>query len=354
MPRAAAGPSHVRVRAAAHFWHASRSHRHRRRADHRPAARHQQPVARRAAHRDAASRSPSTRRSATTWPTTSRHSKRRSDASTSSWSPAGWGRRPTTSRAKRLPRAAGVGLVRDEASLEHIRELFASRGREMPERNAVQADFPVGATPIPKRARHGAGHRHATSSGRRRAPCPVFALPGVPAEMKPMWQRLGGAGDRGRSRRGARHSPSPHQVLRRRREPARSDAAGPHSPRPRAARRHHRERRDDHAAHHGRGRRRRRVPTRRWSRPSPIIRESLGTLVFGEEDDELEHVVATMLADQGKTLAVVELATGGLDRGLAGERRPSDCASVLDVGVVATDTTQVARLLAFSERERQP
>src|SRR5687767_4150978 len=38
-----------------------------------------------------------------------------------------------------LAQAMGVGLVRDEASLEHIRQLFASRGREMPERNAVQA-----------------------------------------------------------------------------------------------------------------------------------------------------------------------------------------------------------------------
>ena len=40
--------------------------------------------------------------------------------------------------------ATNTELVRDEASLAHIKNLFASRGREMPVRNEVQADFPVG------------------------------------------------------------------------------------------------------------------------------------------------------------------------------------------------------------------
>ena len=42
------------------------------------------------------------------------------------------------------------------------------------------------------------------------------------------------------------------------------------------------------------------------------IRECLGNLVFGEEDDELEHAVVRLLAAQGKTLATVEWGTGGL------------------------------------------
>jgi nicotinamide-nucleotide amidase len=43
---------------------------------------------------------------------------------------------------------AGVELVFHEPSFEHIRQLFAARGRAMPERNRVQALFPAGSEPI--------------------------------------------------------------------------------------------------------------------------------------------------------------------------------------------------------------
>jgi nicotinamide-nucleotide amidase len=42
------------------------------------------------------------------------------------------------------------------------------------------------------------------------------------------------------------------------------------------------------------------------------IRASLGSLVFGEEDDELQHVVLRLLAARNQTLSVVEWGTGGL------------------------------------------
>src|SRR5439155_10126706 len=42
-----------------------------------------------------------------------------------------------------------VPLVRDDAIVDHIRGLFASRGREMAESNARQADRPEGSTMIP-------------------------------------------------------------------------------------------------------------------------------------------------------------------------------------------------------------
>src|SRR5437764_4033963 len=42
-----------------------------------------------------------------------------------------------------------VGLIRDPDVVEHIRGLFASRGREMAESNARQADRPDGARIIP-------------------------------------------------------------------------------------------------------------------------------------------------------------------------------------------------------------
>src|SRR5579859_5863293 len=48
-----------------------------------------------------------------------------------------------------LARAAGVELVLDPESFERIQEMFRRRGRQMPERNRVQALFPQGAEPIP-------------------------------------------------------------------------------------------------------------------------------------------------------------------------------------------------------------
>ena len=48
-----------------------------------------------------------------------------------------------------IAHACGVDLVCDEAALDHIRTLFARRGREMPERNEVQAMFPRGSRVIP-------------------------------------------------------------------------------------------------------------------------------------------------------------------------------------------------------------
>src|ERR1700685_4049088 len=41
-----------------------------------------------------------------------------------------------------------VGLVRDESLIDAMRQVFASRGRDMPESNLRQADVPEGATPI--------------------------------------------------------------------------------------------------------------------------------------------------------------------------------------------------------------
>ena len=56
-----------------------------------------------------------------------------------------------------LAAAAGVELVEDSVSVEHIREMFANRGRVMADRNRVQALFPAGQRrlsirPAPPRA----------------------------------------------------------------------------------------------------------------------------------------------------------------------------------------------------------
>jgi nicotinamide-nucleotide amidase len=81
----------------------------------------------------------------------------------------------------------GTELVLDEAVADRIRDLFASRGRRMPENNLRQAMVPVGATVIPQ--------TRGTAPG---LICPVtvdgvdkvvFAVPGVPHEMRDMFGR---------------------------------------------------------------------------------------------------------------------------------------------------------------------
>src|SRR3954454_6648273 len=77
----------------------------------------------------------------------------------------------------------GVELVRRDELADVIRELFASRGRAMPDNTLRQADVPEGATIIEQRT--------GTAPG---LICPVgdkvvYAVPGVPYEMKEMLER---------------------------------------------------------------------------------------------------------------------------------------------------------------------
>ena len=74
----------------------------------------------------------------------------------------------------------GVGLVLDQAVADHIRNIFESRGRQMPQNNLRQAEVPVGASVIPEQP--------GTAPG---LICPVgekviYAVPGVPYEMHQM------------------------------------------------------------------------------------------------------------------------------------------------------------------------
>src|SRR4029079_10586837 len=85
-----------------------------------------------------------------------------------------------------LAKVAGVELVLDEASLDHIREMFARHGRDMPDRNRLQAFFPAGGRAIfnPRGTAPGVSIAlPRTASG----VCHVYALPGVPAEMFDMF-----------------------------------------------------------------------------------------------------------------------------------------------------------------------
>ncbi len=73
-----------------------------------------------------------------------------------------------------------------EPSLAHIEQMFVRRSRPMPERNRVQAMLPQGSQPIPNPHGTAPGIDLQIASGTNR--CRMFALPGVPAELKQMWQ----------------------------------------------------------------------------------------------------------------------------------------------------------------------
>lgn len=208
-----------------------------------------------------------------------------------------------------LAGAVGVELVRDQASLSHIGNLFAQRGREMPERNALQADLPAGATPVPNA--HGTAPGISLRNERPgRCDCWIYCLPGVPAELKPMWRDALQPAILALqpTRRVIRHrrvkcfgigesqlEAMLPDLIARDREPIvgitvsdatitlRVTASGPDEPACQAAM----------------------EPTLQ------VIRKTLGDLVFGEEDDELQDAVARLLAERRQSVAVAECASGG-------------------------------------------
>jgi nicotinamide-nucleotide amidase len=80
----------------------------------------------------------------------------------------------------------GVELVRDDEIVERIRSMFASRGRAMPDSNLRQADVPAGATAIPQRMGTAPGLICTTGEDGGKV---VYAVPGVPHEMREMVER---------------------------------------------------------------------------------------------------------------------------------------------------------------------
>jgi len=206
--------------------------------------------------------------------------------------------------------AAGVQLERDEKVLAEIREKFRRRGRQMPPRNEVQALFPSGSQVIPNP--HGtAPGIDLTVSIPDQSPCRVFALPGVPAELKEMWEQT--VAPRLRERSGAQ------QVIRHRRvkcfgvgeshleqllpelicrgrDPEVGITVHEATITLRITARADSEASCEHLIE----------PTR------TEIERVLGSLVFGEEDEELEHAICTALTGRGQRLALAEWGTAGM------------------------------------------
>jgi nicotinamide-nucleotide amidase len=220
--------------------------------------------------------------------------------------------------------AMNVDLVLDPAALAHIENLFARRKRPMPPQNRLQAMFPRGSRVIPNPAGTAPGiDIDFPRSGRQ--PSRIFALPGVPAEMREMWDQtvapaiaaMIGSPQVIRHRQikcfGVGESDLEQMLpdlIRRGRDPQVGITV--------------------HGATitlritaHGNSA----EECFRAMEPTvATIHECLGNLVFGEGDDELEHAVARLLTAQKKTLATAEWGSGGMiDDWLSATSLARDC-----------------------------
>jgi nicotinamide-nucleotide amidase len=240
-----------------------------------------------------------------------------------------------------LARAVGRKLLPDPTALEHIRQLFARRKRPMPEQNESQALMPEGSRVVTNP--NGTAPGIDLEAGRPGAlPCRVIALPGVPAEMKEMWfqsvasllRKLGAGGRIIRHRQVRCFGAGESQIeamlgglVHKGENPRVGITAGQTIISLRLA-----------AS----------APTEEacFALIEPVvatIRQRLGKLVFGEDDDDLQDAVVRLLRQRRQTLATAEWGSAGqvADR-LGGV---AEAAGFFSGGVVVRSAAALGRAL---------
>jgi len=208
-----------------------------------------------------------------------------------------------------IARVMGVEMRRDQAIADKIRQIFESRGRVMSANNLLQANIPIGATPI--------AQMPGTAPG---LVCPignkvVYAVPGVPSEMREMFlgtilpdlQRRAGQASVIKSRVLRTWGMSESglaEVLEKRfgeldklgNPTIAFQASGIDGIKVRVVAKC-----DDEA-----------TAVRILDAEERLIRGLLGDVVFGIDEQSMETVVLDLLRRKGLTLAVAETETGGL------------------------------------------
>ncbi len=206
----------------------------------------------------------------------------------------------------------GVELVLDDAIAEKIRAMFGGRGRDMPENNMRQAMLPVGALPIKEQP--------GTAPGLL---CPVgehgdkviYAVPGVPWEMM---QMIEGTVLPDLRKRAGDLSVIRSRVLRTwgTSESGLAETLGPEIERLDATG-------SATIAFLASGIEGLKIRiTAKADTEAEVdaiiadeevrVRDIIGPIVFGTDDDTMESVVLDLLKKHGLTLAVAESLTGGL------------------------------------------
>ncbi|HHV61836.1 MAG TPA: competence/damage-inducible protein A [Firmicutes bacterium] len=235
----------------------------------------------------------------------------------------------------------GEDMVLDEGSLERIKAFFAERGREMVESNIRQALLPRSARPIPNHRGTAPGVL-VEKNGKT-----IICLPGVPREMKAMMedavipylmQKMGDRRSVIKSRilkvSGMGESAVEDMVkdiLRTQTNPTIAPLAYTGEVLLRITAKASSE--DEAAGLIGRVERE--------------LRERLGDLVYGADDDRLETAVARLLLEKRVRLAVAESCTGGLLSSWL-TSIPGISESFL-LGVVSYSNMSKARLLGVEE-----
>lgn len=234
--------------------------------------------------------------------------------------------------------ALGAKLVRDESSIDAIRRRFERLGRTMSESNAKQADFPEGATILPNPIGTAPGF------GVKLGECLAFFLPGVPAEMKRMFEdqvmpRIRGMAPQDSFQTRLRTFGLPESVVGERLSGVEQAFPGVTI----GYRAHFPEievkvlaRAVDHVAARD-----------LCERATLEVRTRIADVIYGEGDDSFAGVIGRELRARGYKLAVAESCTGGLVGHML--TREAGASDFLLVDAVTYANTAKTRILGVGE-----